>query len=164
VNCGKEHHANSKDCDTWKQEKEIQRVKYTSNIPFPEARKLVQARTSLPGPAFSTVVKNNPKATKDAQTQTSPPESTSNSNVPHYQPQKNSISTQTTFNNTPPPKSPKIKKSQTNRQQKGSDDPIKLHNRFGDFEDMDAEETAPCPQGGSRPTNRKFNPVLPPEK
>ena len=68
VNCGKEHHANSKECDTWKQEKEIQRVKFTSNIPFPEARKLVLAKTSLPGPSFSTIVKQTPKITKEAQT------------------------------------------------------------------------------------------------
>jgi hypothetical protein len=164
VNCGKEHPASSKECDTWRQEKEIQKVKYTSNIPYPEARKLVQAR-SLPGPSFSTVVKSTQKTTKDAQTQTNPPESHSDSNIPHYKPQKNSISTQTTFNITPPQKSPNSKKKlQSNRQKKGSDDPIKLHNRFEDLEDMDAEESASCPQGSSRSNNKKYTPVLPPDK
>jgi hypothetical protein len=160
VNCGKEHHANSKDCDTWKQEKEIQRVKFTSNIPYPEARKLVQAKTSLPGPSFSTVVKQNPKITKDAQTQTDQPVSTSTI-IPNHKPQKNT-STQTTFNNSPPPN--RKHKAHTNKPQKGSDDPIKLFNKFGNFESMDAEETAPCPQGSSKANKTKYTPVLPPDK
>ena len=163
VNCGKEHSANSKDCDTWKQEKEIQRIKFTSNIPYPEARKIVQTRTSLTGPSFSTVVKSSPKTTKDAETQTNPPESPTLPNIPHYKPQTTSTMTQTTFNNTTPSKSPSSKKSHTHRQKKGSDDPIKLHNRFGDLEDMDAEDTAPCPQSGSK-TTKKYTPVLPPDK
>ncbi len=163
VNCGKEHHANSKDCDTWKQEKEIQRIKYTSNISYPEARKLVQAKTSLSGPSFSTIVKNNPKISKDAQTQTDAPESTLKNNTPHYQAQKITASTQTTFNTTQQIKSPKKNKSHGNRQQKGSDDPIKLFNRFGDIESMDAEDTATCSQSSSKP-NKRITPVLPPDK
>ena len=35
--------ADSKDCKMWKKEKEILRIKYTQNIPFPEARKIVEA-------------------------------------------------------------------------------------------------------------------------
>lgn len=170
VNCGKEHHANSKDCDTWKQEKEIQRVKFTNNIPYPEARKLVQAKISLPGPSFSTVVKHNPKITKDAETQTDQPDSAKNAtttaNIPHFQPpQKSTASTQTTFNNNSPAKAQSNKqKRQTNKQQKGSDDPIKLYNMFGELESMDAEETASCSQGSSKPSKGKFTPVLPPDK
>ena len=164
VNCGKEHHASSKDCDTWKMEKEIQRVKFTSNIPYPEARKLVQAKAPLPGPSFSTVAKHNPKITKDAQTQTEQTDSTS-ANIPISKPTKNTTSTQTTFNNNPTPKSPRQKhKSQTNKPQKGSDDPIKLYNKYGEFESMDAEESAPCSQSSSKPNKTKFTPVLPPDK
>jgi hypothetical protein len=118
---------------------------------------------SLPGPSFSTIVKNNPKASKDAQTQTDAPESTLRTNTPHYQAQKSTASTQTTFNNTQQLKSPKKNRSQGNRQHKGSDDPIKLYNRFGDIESMDAEDTAPCSQSNSRP-NKKITPVLPPDK
>ena len=110
-------------------------------------------------------MKSSQKATKDAQTQTYPPEPHSDSNIPHYKPQKNSTSTQTTFNSTSPPKSPNSKKKlQTNRQKKGSDDPIKLHNRFEDLEDMDAEESASCSQGNPRSGNKRYTPVLPPDK
>lgn len=37
----------------------------------------------------------------------------------------------------------------------GSNDPVKLHNRSGNFEDMDGEETSLCRRGGSIPTDRK---------
>ena len=44
-NCQGQHTADSKDCPVWQREKEIMRVKYTQNISFPEARKIVQPST-----------------------------------------------------------------------------------------------------------------------
>ena len=41
VNCGGKHAAFSKDCPKWKEEKEIQRVKHTLGISYPDARKRV---------------------------------------------------------------------------------------------------------------------------
>ena len=41
VNCGGPHEVTSKSCPAWIKEKEILKVKYTKNIPFPEARKIV---------------------------------------------------------------------------------------------------------------------------
>ena len=48
-NCQGNHTANSKHCVIWKREKEVNRIKFTNNIPFPEARKIVQ-NTNLSRP------------------------------------------------------------------------------------------------------------------
>ena len=42
-NCNEDYPANSKQCQAWHTEKEILKVKYTRNISFPEARKLLKA-------------------------------------------------------------------------------------------------------------------------
>ena len=41
--------ANSKECKIWHKEKEIFRVKFTRNVSFPEARKIVESPTPIPG-------------------------------------------------------------------------------------------------------------------
>ena len=46
VNCKQQHAAFSKDCPQWKKEKKILETKYTKNISFGEARKLVEEQTS----------------------------------------------------------------------------------------------------------------------
>ena len=43
TNCRKNHPANSRDCKVWKREKDIIKIKYTKNITFPEARKMIEA-------------------------------------------------------------------------------------------------------------------------
>ena len=43
ANCGGDHPAYAKNCDKWKSEREVMEVKHTRNIPFPEARKMVEA-------------------------------------------------------------------------------------------------------------------------
>ena len=43
TNCKKNHPANSKDWEIWKREKDISKMKYTKNITFPEARKIIEA-------------------------------------------------------------------------------------------------------------------------
>lgn len=45
TNCKKNHPANSRDCEIWKKEKDISKIKYTQNITFPEARKLINTVT-----------------------------------------------------------------------------------------------------------------------
>ena len=40
VNCGKDHLSRSSDCEVWKKEKEIMKLKVTKNLTYPEARKL----------------------------------------------------------------------------------------------------------------------------
>ena len=55
--CQGNHSADSKDCNIWKQEKEINRVKFTNNISFPEARKLVQNSNQFTSKSYSEAAK-----------------------------------------------------------------------------------------------------------
>ena len=52
VNCGGEHLSRSNECETWKKEKEIMKLKVTKNL---EARKLFEQKTEF---SFSKVVKS----------------------------------------------------------------------------------------------------------
>ena len=58
-NCQGNHTANSKDCVIWKREKEVNRIKFTNNIPFPEARKIVQNTNLFPTKSYSDAAKSN---------------------------------------------------------------------------------------------------------
>ena len=80
ANCGGPHPASSNKCPTWLKEKEVTRVKFTNNISYPEARKLVE---NTPSPEFSKIVQSSMRTTRsigiqtcDAGTQTELPEST----------------------------------------------------------------------------------------
>ena len=44
VNCKGNHFASDKNCPKWISEKEIQQLRFKNNIPYPEARKMVEAR------------------------------------------------------------------------------------------------------------------------
>ena len=59
MNCEEAHPSSSKDCDVWKKEKQIQKVKTEREISYPDARKIVQETGSwlLPGtkPLFALV-------------------------------------------------------------------------------------------------------------
>ena len=52
-NCKEDHPANSRQCQAWHTEKEILKVKYTRNISFPEARKIVESYTAAPGKSYA---------------------------------------------------------------------------------------------------------------
>lgn len=56
INCSGNHSAFSKDCPKWLEEKEIQRVRVTENLSFPEARQRVRPAPA-PGTSYSSVVK-----------------------------------------------------------------------------------------------------------
>ena len=68
ANCGAPHPANSNKCPVWKKEKEVTRIKFTNNISYPEARKLVE---NVPAQTYSVIVQSSNKIMKDAETQTS---------------------------------------------------------------------------------------------
>ena len=53
VNCGIDHLSRSNECEIWKKEKEIMRVKVTNNITYIEARKMVEQK---PEDTFSRIV------------------------------------------------------------------------------------------------------------
>ena len=60
ANCGEAHSADSKICRIWKKEKEIMQVKYTRNISFPEARKIVNNTGNHSATSFAAVTKITP--------------------------------------------------------------------------------------------------------
>ena len=66
VNCGEDHPSSSKACPKYKEEQEIISLKYTLNISFPEARKIIQHKPVL----YASIAT---KHTKEIGTQTSFP-------------------------------------------------------------------------------------------
>ncbi|GBO43778.1 hypothetical protein AVEN_10317-1 [Araneus ventricosus] len=57
VNCKGSHTSYSRSCPIWKTEKEIVAVKVKEQVSYPEARRIVKARTSTPGISYSSVVR-----------------------------------------------------------------------------------------------------------
>ncbi|GBN76309.1 hypothetical protein AVEN_130959-1 [Araneus ventricosus] len=55
-NCEGDHPAYFRSCPRYKEEKEIQTVKITKNVSFPEARKIVNDRTPKPGLSYSSAL------------------------------------------------------------------------------------------------------------
>ena len=72
VNCKGNHAAYDKACPRWKNEVEIVKVKTTTNVSFPEARKIVEARIAssqpITGISFSAMAR--PAAKRSISTQT----------------------------------------------------------------------------------------------
>ena len=56
VNCGKDHLSRSSECEVWKKEKEIMKLKVTKNLTYPEARKLYDQQQ--PNFTFAKVVQS----------------------------------------------------------------------------------------------------------
>ena len=188
INCKEDHPANSKQCQAWHTEKEILKVKYTRNISFPEARKIVESYTAPPGKSYASITKTAGVTVScvDAATQTDPVLITGAPQSSSY----NAASTEASANSerdmsetlsekekqkaakadrklkqnirdllakpqkntsvrSPDPKKRGKEKPVTDRQPKGSNDPIRQHNRFSSLEVMmEAEESPSCiPKG-----------------
>ncbi|XP_067130770.1 uncharacterized protein [Centruroides vittatus] len=58
VNCKDAHPAYSWKCPAWQREKEIQQVKTVSNIPYPEAQRMVTSSAPLKQKTFAAVLKS----------------------------------------------------------------------------------------------------------
>lgn len=157
ANCNGDHPAYSRTCPVFLKEKEIQRVKYQGEMSFPEARKVVEARSStIPsGKSFADATKtaeakpeyrsvavqttitwpyNAPKyksinATQSSSSQTNDQSANKKESVP---------------DKTQSPKKGKVMQ-QSSRPSKGSEDPIRLHNRFEGMDNMDTEEVSRSP-------------------
>ena len=65
ANCQGNHPSDSRDCMVWKREKEINTIKYTNSISFPEARKLIQTRNQFPTKSYAQATKPNPEPKHD---------------------------------------------------------------------------------------------------
>ena len=165
VNCGGEHLSRSNECATWKKEKEIMKLKVTNNLTYPEARKLLEQKPEF---NFSQVVKSlaaKPE-TKTTSTQWSAEDckitESSKVIIPRKvsqirtNTQQNQKLTNSQAKSNQPSTNPKPQKPQSasNRMQKGSDDPVQQHNRFGALAEDDAmeiNEAAVRPARGHRP-------------
>ena len=73
INCNGEHSASSRECPQWKKQVDINRIKYTQNISFPEAAKIAEGRTNTAKSyAQATKIGNTQKPmTKSVSVQTS---------------------------------------------------------------------------------------------
>ena len=167
VNCQEEHSARSKHCTVWKTEKEVLQVKYSQNISFPDARKIVSARHSTPAATYSSITKTVSNKTtqcfdaivqtdesflsriskdKTKQTETDSTkqqhnlqkETTHVKNTPHYENTNKSNSDKPSRRVSQTPKQ-KIDIA-TDRVKKGSKDPIQNHNRFAALSDEEEME------------------------
>lgn len=67
ANCSEAHRASSNQCSVWKREKEITRVRFTNNVSYHEARRIVE---NIPVQTYSNIVKSALSTKKDASTQT----------------------------------------------------------------------------------------------
>ena len=177
VNCGGNHTSRSSDCDVWKKEKEIMKIKVTQRLTYPEAKKVHEQHT--PEFTFSKIVQSVPAKpeTKAASTQYSVKDSeiTESSKVIVSRITRQKQNNQNATGKSSSEKQIAKQQNQTSTKQskqivisdrirKGSNDPIQDHNRFGplaDDGDMDTDEGAVRPGGrGSRP----LSPVKPPTK
>ena len=167
VNCNGNHVSRSSECQVWKKEKEIMKIKVTQRLTYPEARKTYEQHK--PEFTFSKVVSAMPvKETKTASTQFNENDFkiTESSKVITARKPKQTVTPQssTSQNNTSPKNQPsnssnKQKQiSASNRMQKGSLDPIQQHNRFGALGDDDAMETS---EATTRPSSRGHRPLSP---
>ena len=172
VNCGENHMSRSSDCDVWKKEKEVMKIKVTQRLTYPEARKIYDQQK--PEFTFSKVVSSMPKKpeTKTSSTQynVKDTEITESSNVIISRIHKQIQNIQNNQTSTSKSSSTTAQKQQnqtntnskqskqkviSDRMKKGSDDPIQNHNKFGPLADdgaMDTDEgTMRSGDRGSRP-------------
>ena len=70
ANCNGNHPVSSRDCQSWKKEKEILTVKYKRALSFYEARKIVEEQLTAPGKSYASITKGAGVRCTDAQTQT----------------------------------------------------------------------------------------------
>ena len=182
VNCGKNHMSRSSDCDVWKKEKEVMKIKVTQRLTYPEARKVYDQQK--PEFTFSKVVSSMPKKpeTKTASTQYNIKDSeiTESSKViiarkltQNQNTQNNQISTsskssseQTTAQKkqNQPITNPKPKPIvMSDRKKKGSDDPIQHHNKFGVLADDGAMDTDEGTMRSGGLSSRPRSPVKAPK-
>ena len=157
ANCGKDHPAFSNQCEIWKKEKDIIRIKTVNKITYPEARKILDSPTK----SYASIIKQTSKSVtmKDAQTQTESVSCTANAATSITAPNQSTSKRQEKPNkptmNTGPP---------SGRQQKGSKDPVRLNNKFSTLtgdDDMDCSSSEPS--RSKSPKKKARSPVKAPK-
>ena len=183
VNCGKDHLSRSSECEVWKKEK------VTKNLTYPEARKLYDQQQ--PEFTFAKVVQSLSvkSETKTASTQYNVEDSKiTESSTVIVAKNKNQVLNllhrqQPVHNRRPVRKTERIyhQNNQTHKNKqadrvriqdqqmtntyqisKGSNDAVKLHNRFGVFDETDDMEFEETPTRPRAPNSRSISPVHPP--
>ena len=178
VNCGGNHVSRSSDCDIWKKEKEIMKIKVTQRLTYPEARKVYDQQT--PEFTFSRVVSSMPKKPETKTTSTQyrekDAEITESSRVIiARKPKQNQNNKKSTSKSSSEKPTAQQQQNQTNTKQgkqivishrikKGSDDPVKNHNRFGPLADDGAMETDEGTMRPGRQGSRPLSTVRAPKK
>ena len=160
VNCGGPHMSRSSDCEVWKKEKEVMKIKVTQRLTYPEARKVYDQQT--PEFTFSKIVSSIPLKPETKTTSTQFNESdfkiTESSKViiarrksssisQNVQTSQKSSSEKEIANKKNQPSTSSNKQvtnakphSASSRVQKGSDDPVQQYNKFGALAIDDAME------------------------
>ena len=103
-NCSGPHESRSRECPTWKFEKEVLKMKFTLNVSFPEARKLAKDKTSSKT-SYAAVTKLNKSVCNDNSTQYESPSGDHVSDI-IIVPTKYKV-TESSVKQTPPPTQPK---------------------------------------------------------
>ena len=182
VNCGGEHLSRSNECETWKKEKAIMKLKVTKNLTYLEARKLYEQKPEF---NFSKVVKSlsaKPES-KTTSTQYSVEDCKITEStkviIPRKVSQIKAISQQNQklTANKPSSEQTKVQQKQnqpstnlksqkpaiaSNRMQKGSEDPIKQQNRFGALADDGAMDTDDNTGRQGAHNSRSRSPIIAP--
>ena len=199
-NCAGDHPSYSKQCPVWLKEKEIQKVKHSQNISFPDSRKIVEAGPLSSGRSYADAARGTgpvsrvsveiqtditwvhgqtfkqfqrpeipPKpsissSSQTIQTNVKPTATTSRTSTSSTHrtatpatsrtsatPSRSSVSSS---HNSASPSS-----NTSTRTPKGSDDPIKLYNKYGGLGELDEDQPSTSRQSRSRPA---IVPVQPP--
>ena len=174
ANCGEEHPSSSNKCSVWLREKEVTTIKYTRGISFPEARQLVYGEIHRPtGISYSKIVQSAQKTMTSVSTETDIEELDKMKPIGRvFSSESNKTSNQTKNQTQNSQKESTEKKKggagsqkknkNTDRLPKGSNDPIKQHNRYEELSAEDCQDMETDFVDSRKSKNRGRSPVLPP--
>ena len=163
VNCQGNHASNDKSCPKWKEEKDIQRIKAERGISYIDIFNSVKTTYDQAAAATKPVVKT---ANAETQTEMTWPEGTKQLKKYAVEKQtikvtKTSSSSQTSASQNDPIKL-KISQSKVylTKRHKGSNDPIRQHNKYDVLTDRDSDmsvEESPITSSQGRSGNKSVN-------
>ena len=169
VNCQGNHTSNDKACPKWKEEKEIQRIKAERGISYTEPKRQIDIFNSVKTTYAQAAAATKPvikTANVETQTEMTWPVGTKQPKKCAVEKQTNKVnktsaSSQTSASQNDPIKL-KISQSKVylTKLYKGSNDPIKQHNKYDVLSDSDSElsvEESPITSSQGRSGNKSLN-------
>ena len=148
VNCQGNHASNDKSCPKWKEEKEIQRIKTERGITYTEAKKQMDIFNSVKTTYAQAAAATKPvikTANVETQTEMTWPEGTKQPKKCTVERQINKMNKTSALSQTSASQNDPIKlkisqsKVYLTKQHKGSNDPIKQHNKYDVLSDSDSD-------------------------